>query len=341
MRVHYSLLTLLAAATIEVVGEPSPGCGKAPTKLKNGMNSINMNGVARSFILHLPENYDNKNPYRTVFAFHATGGTANNTAKSYYGLLSRAGNTSILVSPQGQSPVAADGKVSGIAGNLAKGITGWWRTGGKYGEEDLNFVDTMIEAIDADLCTESRQRFSTGFSFGGVMSYSLACLRPEKFRAVSVQSGCGFDQVIGGMSLNNKGKESGAAKPPGACKKTDIVSSSYMGTDPGTLLDPLILGDKKPNPTMVCGTKAVPYMAFMGTCDGWIQYGRQSRDDFLRNNGCKPEVALFPVEGSKQRVQTKYECAPDTPVVWTEFDGGHMETREAQQDTWEFFSQFK
>ena len=127
------------------------------------------------------------------------------------------------------------------------------------------------------------------------MSYSLACLRPDKFRAVSVQSGCGFDQVIGGMSTNNKGKTGGAAKPPGACKKTDSFSSSYMGIDPGAFLDPLLLGDKKPSPTMVCGTKAVPYMAFMGTCDGWIQYGRQGRDDFLRNNGCKPKVAQVPL----------------------------------------------
>lgn len=85
-------------------------------------------------------------------------------------------------------------------------------------------MDKIIEAVDADLCTESRQRFSTGFSFGGMMSYSLACLRPEKFRAVSVQSGCGFDQIIGGMSSKSKG----ATNPPvlGSCKKTDSFSFS-------------------------------------------------------------------------------------------------------------------
>ena len=85
MRVHYSLLASLAIATVSVVGEPSPGCGKAPTKLKNGMYSVTVNGVARPFIVHLPENYDNTKPYRTIFAFHATGGTANDTAKAIMG----------------------------------------------------------------------------------------------------------------------------------------------------------------------------------------------------------------------------------------------------------------
>jgi hypothetical protein len=92
---------------------------------------------------------------------------------------------------------------------------------------------------------------------------------------------------------------------------------------------------------MACGRKAVAYMGVMGICDGWIRYGRQARDDFLRNNGCKSKQALIPIEGSKRRTQTSYDCAPNTPVVWTEFDGAHEPTREAEDDTWKFFSQFK
>jgi poly(3-hydroxybutyrate) depolymerase len=339
------LLTLLLCAVLKVVAEPSSGCGKAPTKLQNGLNTLDFNGVPRKFIIHLPENYDNKNPYRLIFAFHATGGTANDTAKSYYGLLRQGGNTSILVSPQGQSPIAAGGKASGLLSFVAKDITGWWRTGGKYGEQDIELVDRILGVIDTDLCIDTRLRFATGFSFGGVMAHSLACLRSDKFRAVSVQPGCGFDMVIDGMSKTNKGKAPGGkgapAKPPGACKKTDSFSQSNMGIDPSLFLNELLLGDKKPSAPFVCGTKAVPYMGVMGSCDGWIEYGRQARDEFLKNNGCKLKLAQIPVEGSKQRVQTTYECAPDAPVVWTEFDGGHQPTREAEGDTWKFFSQFK
>jgi poly(3-hydroxybutyrate) depolymerase len=217
----------LLALIPQVLAAPSSGCGKAPLRLKTGVNTIVSDGVSRQFILHLPKNYDNRKPYRAIYAFHATGGTANGTSKSYYGLLSRAGDTSILVSPQGQGLTAAGGKGSGLIGQLAKGLSGWWRTGGKYGEGDLAFVSKIIDSVDAELCVDTRLRFAVGFSFGGVMSYSLACLRPDKMRAVSVQSGASFDAVITGMSKQNKGN---AAK--GGCKKTDGFSSSFMGTLP-------------------------------------------------------------------------------------------------------------
>lgn len=357
MRFTSSILALAALSILEVAAEPSSGCGKAPSKVKNGLNTIQSDGKARTYIVHLPTNYDNKKPYRVIFAFHATGGTANQTAQSYYGQLSRAGSDSILISPQGQAPTDASDSASGFVGSFAKGITGWWRTGGKYGEQDLQFVDQIIDATDSDLCIETKLRFSTGFSFGGVMSYSLACLRADKFRAVSVQSGAKFDAVIAGMAKSNSGNLGPMAGPskdsvprpkavatagPGKCKKTDSFSGSYMGVDPSMFLDKLLLGDnKKPGAPMVCSSKPVPYLAYMGQCDGWIKYGREARDDLLKKNGCKPKVAGSPVEGSKKRVVTDYECIPGFPVTWVEWDGGHGPTREAEEETFKFFSQFK
>ena len=344
MKIFIFLLTLLASAVFEIVAEPSPGCGKAPTKLRSGTNTLNINGLSRRFILQLPDNYNNKNPYRLIFTFHATGGTANDTAKSYYGLRSRAGSSTIFVSPQGQALGSINGKATGPFGSLLS-ITGWWQTGGNYGEQDLEFVDRIITAIDADFCINTKLRFSTGFSFGGVMSHSLACLRPDKFRAVSVQSGAEFDAVITGMSTNNKGKGVGSkgstTKPPGACKKTDGFSAAYMGFDPSAMISGLLLGGKPPGPKFACGKTPVTYMGYMGACDGWIQYGRRARDDFVRINGCKAEEAKPPVEGSGKRVQTAYKCPSETPVVWTEFDGGHQPIRDAEEGTWKFFSRFK
>jgi poly(3-hydroxybutyrate) depolymerase len=347
MRVIHSLFALLAFTVLGTSAVPSPGCGKAPKTLQNGRNTINVNGESRQFIIRLPDDYDNKNAYRVIFAFHATGGNAAETARSYYGLLLRAGNSSILVSPDGRDLTAGGGKVSELLGKFVKGITGWWHVGGKFGEQDLEFVDKIVEVMDAELCVDTRRRFATGFSFGGVISHSLACLRADTFRAVSVQSGANFDAVIGGMSGTNKGKGNGIegpkpkANPPGTCKKTDSFSASWMGVDPSMILDPILLGDKKAGSPMVCGTKPVAYMGFMGICDGWIAYGRQARDEFVRNNGCKPKEPQLPAEGSKQRVQTTWDCQPDTPVVWTDFDGQHQPTREAEADTWKFFSQFK
>ncbi|MEW9534584.1 lectin [Microbispora sp. NPDC049125] len=158
------------------------GCGKTPT-LRSGSQTIQSSGKNRSFILRIPDNYNNTTPYRLIFGFHWNGGTANDVDSggtsgytwSYYGLRALSNNTAIFVAPQGN-------------GN------GWANPGG----EDTVFVDDMIRRIEADLCVDTSQRFALGFSYGGGMSYSLACNRATVFRAVAVYSGGQLSGCSGG-----------------------------------------------------------------------------------------------------------------------------------------------
>ncbi|WP_030456081.1 lectin [Herbidospora cretacea] len=158
------------------------GCGKAPT-LRSGTHTIQSSGKTRQFILRVPDGYDNNRQYRLIFAFHWRGGTMNDvasggtsgTAWSYYGQQEQSNNSAILVAPQG-------------FGN------GWANSGG----EDVRFVDDMIARIESDLCVDTTQRFATGFSYGGGMSYSLACSRATVFRAVAVFAGAQLSGCEGG-----------------------------------------------------------------------------------------------------------------------------------------------
>ncbi|MFY1594861.1 RICIN domain-containing protein [Micromonospora sp. WMMD737] len=158
------------------------GCGRAPT-LSSGTHTIQSNGKSRSFILRVPTNYNSNNPYRLIFAFHWRGGTmqeissggTSGTAWSYYGQQEQSNNSAILVAPQG-------------IGN------GWGNAGG----EDVTFVDDMIRRIENDLCVNPRQRFALGFSWGGGMSYALACARATVLRAVAVISGAQISGCSGG-----------------------------------------------------------------------------------------------------------------------------------------------
>jgi poly(3-hydroxybutyrate) depolymerase len=160
----------------------TPGCGKAPT-LTSGTHSIQSTGRNRSFILRIPANYNNNTQYRLIFAFHWRGGTMNDVASggssgaswAYYGMQEQSNNTAILVSPQG-------------FGN------GWANSGG----EDVTFVDDMLRRIENDLCVDTSQRFALGFSYGGGMSYALACARANVFRAVTVYSGAQLSGCSGG-----------------------------------------------------------------------------------------------------------------------------------------------
>ncbi|MEV4461770.1 RICIN domain-containing protein, partial [Microbispora sp. NPDC049633] len=158
------------------------GCGKTPT-LRSGTQSITTSGKNRSYILRIPDNYNNNNPYRLIFGFHWNGGTANDVDSggtsgypwSYYGLRALSNNSTIFVAPQGFN-------------------NGWANSGG----EDITFVDDMIRRIEADLCVDTAQRFAMGFSYGGGMSYALACARASVFRAVAVYSGGQLSGCSGG-----------------------------------------------------------------------------------------------------------------------------------------------
>jgi len=161
------------------------GCGKAPT-LASGTHTIQSSGQNRSYILRVPTGYDNSHPYRVVFGFHWVGGTANDVDSggtdgynwSYYGLrrlADAANNGTIFVAPQGIS-------------------NGWANSNG----QDVTFVDNMLSQLEGGLCVDTTQVFSSGFSYGGSMTYALACARPAVFRAVAVYSGANLSGCSGG-----------------------------------------------------------------------------------------------------------------------------------------------
>lgn len=150
----------------------SAGCGKTPT-LTSGSHTI-QSGQSRSYIIRIPSGYDNSHPYRLIFAFHWNGGTmqdidgggTSGATWSYYGLQAQANNSTIFVAAQGLN-------------------NGWGNSGGA----DLKLVDDLVSLIEGDLCVDTTQIYSVGFSYGGSMSYELACARPNVFRAVAVYSG--------------------------------------------------------------------------------------------------------------------------------------------------------
>ena len=181
---------VVAAGTIAVLTMTVPsasaattaGCGKTPT-LRNGTYTIQSSGQNRSFVLRIPDGYSNARPYRLIFAYHWRGGTMNDVSSggtsgaawSYYGMQEQSNNSAILVAPQGN-------------GN------GWANSNG----EDITFTDDMIRMIENDLCVDTTQLFAMGFSYGGGMSYAIACARATVFRAVVVYSGAQLSGCNGG-----------------------------------------------------------------------------------------------------------------------------------------------
>lgn len=160
----------------------SPGCGKMRT-LMNGRRTIQSNGN-REYILRVPDNYDNNKPYRLIFAFHwlngnatqvAEGGNGGSTEDPFYGLWDLAENSTIFVAPEGLN-------------------AGWANNGG----QDVALTDAILEEVQNDLCIDTTRIFSTGFSYGGGMSFALACARADVFRGVVLYAGAQLSGCSGG-----------------------------------------------------------------------------------------------------------------------------------------------
>lgn len=150
----------------------SAGCGKATT-LESGRATIDSGGMNREYILQLPDDYSPTNPYKLIFGWHWRGGQASDVATggtvglgNYYGLEDLADGSAIFVSPEGLDQ-------------------GWANTGGR----DIAFLKAMLARFESELCIDLDRIFSTGFSYGGMMSFAIACEMGDVFRALAPMSG--------------------------------------------------------------------------------------------------------------------------------------------------------
>ncbi|KAK4176669.1 Alpha/Beta hydrolase protein [Triangularia setosa] len=177
----FSLLSLLSLLTLTqptLSLRPSPGCNKTPALVTTSSTTtplrITSNNKQREFFVRLPPNYNSSIPHRLIFTLHALGGTAQQVIAGqggylpYYGLppLINDSTPAVFVIPNGLN-------------------NGWQNAAG----EDVTFLRAVLSAVESDLCIDQDLRFSTGFSYGGAMSYSLACSLGKEIRAVAALSG--------------------------------------------------------------------------------------------------------------------------------------------------------
>lgn len=140
---------------------PSVGCGKTPT-----LTSGNVTVGSRDYILNIPADYDNEHPYRMILGFHGATGKASDVAGDYFGLLPLAQGSTIFVA--------------------ANAVGGFWSA-----DTDVDYVDDILAQVTADLCVDTSRIMLEGFSQGAAMSWTIACSRPQVFRAVAGHSGGG------------------------------------------------------------------------------------------------------------------------------------------------------
>jgi predicted esterase len=167
---------------------------------------ITSGGMSREYIIDIPADYDPTHPYRLIFswyqAFGSDTGNANGlhpagdgpnfdaTHYAFFGLrreATAANQPVIFVAPGGM------------------GNTPWDFT------RDAPFFDDLLARIDANLCIDDSRVFSTGFSFGAMMSYALSITRQTKLRGVVAMAPANYAL-------------------PGEPTDTNAAPIAYMGT---------------------------------------------------------------------------------------------------------------
>jgi poly(3-hydroxybutyrate) depolymerase len=171
----------------------SAGCGTTPKLVKStpptktskpsgskiDYNYVTVQNTKRQYILWYPDNYDNTHPYRLIICYHWYTGSASQvfdcttegincytTQIPFFNLLNIANNSTIFVAPDGIDE-------------------GWANTNNR----DLDFTDSILAQVKSNFCIDTTRIFACGFSYGGAMSYAIACSRAPVFRAVGVYAG--------------------------------------------------------------------------------------------------------------------------------------------------------
>ena len=141
---------------------PSAGCGKTSALKNNGYNTLG----SRQYYLRLPATYDNNHPHRLILGLHGATGKGTDVAPGFWGLYALSNGSTIFIAPDASG--------------------GLWSAA-----SDTTFVDDILKAVEADLCIDTSRVMLEGFSQGAAMSWTLACSRPNVFRAVVGHSGGG------------------------------------------------------------------------------------------------------------------------------------------------------
>jgi polyhydroxybutyrate depolymerase len=166
-----------AKGFIKKMSGNNPGAGFNKDKYE----AMDVDGLLRTYFIHLPSGYDKNTSYPVVFVFHGGGGSAEG-AERMSAMSPKADKEHfIAVYPNG------DGK-------LKNKLLTWntWNCCGyalKNNINDVKFIRLLIDKLEQEYNADPKRIYATGLSNGGMMSYRLACELSDKIAAIAPVAG--------------------------------------------------------------------------------------------------------------------------------------------------------
>jgi polyhydroxybutyrate depolymerase len=300
---------------------PSAGCGTsttaAVTEERREVAIASPDGDGnRWYLVTTPAEHDGTTPVPLVLDFHGLSEGA--VIHALHSELSAFAidNGFAVAFPNGTgSPVRWNALPTSDAQNLD-------------GNDDLSYVDAIIDQLTADLCVDTSRIYATGLSNGAGMTSLLACVRADRIAAAAPVAGL---------------------RPPLEC---DADTTTPVLAIHGTV-DPILyynggIGDLG-SLLGGGGTPAAPPAVIDG--DGYPAAARA----WATHNGCAPDPTITEIGSDIQR--WVFDCPRDAEVeFFVVIDGGHTwpgsafskqiasiagptsDTISANQVMWDFFT---
>ena len=151
----------------------TPGCG-LDEKTGDLDETLSIQGVARTYRVHVPPGTTGSDPKTLVFVFHGFTETPAQIADI--------------------SRMSAKADQQGFLVVYPLGLGTNWNAGTCCGSstgtvDDVGFFDAMVNSIGAKHCIDPKRVFATGLSNGAMFAHRLACERAATVAAISPVAG--------------------------------------------------------------------------------------------------------------------------------------------------------
>jgi polyhydroxybutyrate depolymerase len=153
-----------------------------PLLVANAVNSLTHDGIARTYLLHVPPSYSSARRVPLVIGLH--GYTSSSTAfERQSGLSDKADLEGFIVAYP-----------DGLPYPWTTSNPQAWNAGGRYeswtrGTDDVGFVDQMLELIKRHYVIDPTRIYVTGHSNGAFMTYRVGLELACKIAAIAPHSG--------------------------------------------------------------------------------------------------------------------------------------------------------
>jgi polyhydroxybutyrate depolymerase len=151
---------------------PQPvACSSSVLPPGDSTRTVQVSGVARTYVLHVPAAYDGKNPVPLVVDFHGIGATGSSELAS--------------------SPYPARLDPEGVIMAFPDGLKGPAGTGWNVGPccvpdaDDVGFARALVAQVATSACIDLDRVYAVGVLTGGGMAHVVACRAADVFAAAA------------------------------------------------------------------------------------------------------------------------------------------------------------